>query len=313
MMTVMMMRPVLCALLFFALCCCFPNPLCAAGETASNATDDVNASAKPSNMKEAFDWAFQAMFTAREEVEEASQHCEQAKISAAKAAGFENDADEFLRRLGPKAVTLSNALRDAKKANKDAAAAVAECEAAENAALQAEIAALDAAFEVLNLVKADKKDKNPNTEDLLGKAAEHTKIAVKKAKEAEAESEKAAAAARKTQEAAERAAEARTLAQVVAATASALLQEREREEERRRAKDREAAEAARKAAVAEVMKKYAAEKGNDTVSLRNSTATRMPRQRPRVDGGGMPLLLRAPLLMLAAVASILGFLVCQAA
>ncbi|EKF26653.1 surface protein TolT, putative [Trypanosoma cruzi marinkellei] len=312
MMTVMMMRPVLCALLFFALCCCFPNPLCAADETASNATDDVNASAKPSNMKEAFDWAFQAMFTAREEVEEASQHCEQAKISAAKAAGFEKDAERVLRRLGSEAVTLSNALRDAKKANEEAMNAVAECAAAENAALQAEIAALDAAFEVLNLVKADKKDKNLNTEELLGKAAENTTIAVKKAKEAEAESEKAAAAARKTQEAAERAAAARTLAKDVAETASALLQEREREEERRRAKDREAAEAARKAAVAEALKMFSM-KGNDTVSLRNSTATRMPRQRPRVDGGGMPLLLRAPLLMLAAVASILGFLVCQAA
>ncbi|KAF5219986.1 putative surface protein TolT [Trypanosoma cruzi] len=310
MLAVMVMRPFLCALLFFALCCCFPNSVCAADDTATNTTEDVNASAIPTNMKEAFDWAFKAMFKAREEVDEASQHCVQAKLSAAKAAGLEREAEMALKKLGAEAMTLSKALRDARGANSEAKAAVTECEAAEEAAQQAEIATLDAAYEVLNQVKADKKDKNSKTEGLLDKAAEHTAIAVKKAREAEAESEKAAAAARKTLEAAEKAAAARTLAQDVAATASALLRQREREEERRRAKDREAAEAAKKAAIAEVMKKFAAKKGNDAASGRNSTATRIQRTRPRVDGGGIPLLLRAPLLMLAAVASVFGFLLC---
>ncbi|KAF8279336.1 putative surface protein TolT [Trypanosoma cruzi] len=309
MLAMMVMRPFFCALLFFALCCCFPNSACAADDTANNTTEDVNASAMPTNMKDAFDWAFKAMFNAREEVDEASQHCVQAKLSATKAAGLEKEAEMALKKLGAEAVTLSKALRDAREANGEAKAAVTECETAEEAARQAEIATLDAAYEVLNQVKADKKDKDSKTKGLLDKAAEHTAIAVKKAKEAEAESEKAAAAAQKTRDAAEKAAAARTLAQDVAATASALLRQREKEEERRRARDREVAEAAKKAAVAEVMKKFAA-KESDTAPGRNSTSTRFQRTRPRVDGGGIPLLLRAPLLMLAAVASVFGFLLC---
>ncbi|EKF33355.1 surface protein TolT, putative, partial [Trypanosoma cruzi marinkellei] len=207
------------------------------------------------------------------------------------------------------ATKVSRALRQAKEAVQLADAAVAECEAAVEAAETAGIMTLEAVGEVLRHVK-DEKTKNQCVPDPLKRAVEHAATSMEKAKEAEAESEKAAAAAQKTQEAAEKAAAARTLAQDVAVTASALLQEREKEDERRRAKDREAAEAARKAAVAEVMKKYAAEKRNDTVPGRNSTATRMPRPRPRVDGGGMPLLLRAPLLILAAVAVVFGFFLC---
>ncbi|RNF14600.1 putative surface protein TolT, partial [Trypanosoma cruzi] len=166
----MVMRPFLCALLFFALCCCFPNSACAADDTATNTTEDVNASAMPTNMKDAFDWAFKAMFNAREEVDEASQHCVQAKLSATKAAGLEKEAEMALKKLGAEAVTLSKALRDAREANGEAKAAVTECETAEEAAQQAEIATLDATYEVLNQVKADKKDKDSKTKGLLDKA-----------------------------------------------------------------------------------------------------------------------------------------------
>ncbi|KAF8279584.1 hypothetical protein TcBrA4_0101170 [Trypanosoma cruzi] len=103
----------------------------------------------------------------REEVDEASQHCVQAKLSATKAAGLEKEAEMALKKLGAGAVTLSKALRDAREANGEAKAAVTECETAEEAARQAEIATLDAAYEVLNQVKADKKEKDSKTKGLL--------------------------------------------------------------------------------------------------------------------------------------------------
>ncbi|KAF5216634.1 hypothetical protein ECC02_010562 [Trypanosoma cruzi] len=309
MLAVMVKRPFLCAPFFFALCCCFPNSVCAASATANNATENVSSMAPPADMRGALREVLGAMQKAQEYADEANRHCVQAGMSAKNAREHEEGAKNALRKLGSEATRMSRALQQAEEAVKLADAAVAECKAAEEAAQAAGIMTLDAVGEVLKHVK-DEKTKVGSGPELLKRAAEQTVLSLEKAKEAEAETEKAAAAAQKTREAAEKAAAARTLAQDVAATAIALLRQREKEEERRRARDREEAEAAKKAAVAEVMNKFAAKKGNDAAPGRNSTATRIQRTRPRVDGGGIPLLLRAPLLMLAAVASVFGFLLC---
>ncbi|EKG04921.1 surface protein TolT, putative [Trypanosoma cruzi] len=237
MLAVMVMRPFLCALLFFALCRCFPNSACAASATANNATENASAMAPPADMRGALREVLGAMQKAQEYADEANRHCVQARMSAESAREHEEGAKNALRKLGSEATRMSRALQQADEAVKLADAAVVECKAAEEAAQAAGIMTLDAVGEVLKHLK-DEKTKVGSGPELLTRAAEQTVLSLEKAKEAEAEAEKAAAAAQKTREAAEKAAAARTLAQDVAATASALLRQREKEEERRRARDR---------------------------------------------------------------------------
>ncbi|KAF8298122.1 hypothetical protein TcYC6_0077900 [Trypanosoma cruzi] len=144
---------------------------------------------------------------------------------------------------------------------------------------------LDAVGEVLKHVK-DEKTKVGSGPELLKRAAEQTVLSLEKAKEAEAETENAGSGGAENPGSSREGSSGADLGTRCCRNGHCAAAAAGEGGGERRARDREEAEAAKKAAVAEVMNKFAAKKGNDAAPGRNSHSHPHSKDEPRVDGGG---------------------------